>query len=341
MEAPAPPGLQARLEAYLARQLGRPARVEGLARLAGGVSRETWAFDLHAEGEAPRPLVLRMDTPQPFIEGTRPAEAALIRLAGAHGVPVPAVPWSEDDPAVLGAGFLVMERLAGESRVGRLLGGERYARARAALPGQMAEALAAIHRIGPETEGAAGLELRALAPAAEVAHQEALYRRWAVEPHPVLELALRWLHAHAPPGGPLALVHGDFRPGNMLFDERGLGAVLDWELAHFGDPMEDVAWVALRSWRGGRDTPAVGALATREAFHAAYEGAGGRPVEPAALRFWDVFALVRWAVVTVMELGGYLAGTPNIELASLGRRTAEIEWDLLALLEGAAAGEGG
>jgi len=333
--------LEARLIAYLGSRVGRPVTVDRLVRIAGGVSRETWAFDLLGgdatggeEGGARRqPLVLRMDTARPFIESDRAAEAELIRLAGRHGVPVPRVLWHETDPAPLGAGFLIMERVPGESLVSRLHRDERFAHAREALPAQMAQALAAIHRITPRADLRDATRLRRLPQRQAVAHQEETYRRWAVEPHPVVELGLRWLHAHSPPEAPLALVHGDFRMGNLIFAETGLRAVLDWELAWWGDPLADVAWVALRSWRGGRDALPVGGLATREAFHAAYEQAGGQLCDPGLLRFWDVFAHVRWAIVTVMELGGFLAGLPNLELASLGRRTAEIEWDLLHLLE--------
>lgn len=325
--------LEERLRAYLEGKAGRGVNVANLTRLAGGVSRETWAFDLTGEGGEARRLVLRMDTALSFIEGSRPAEFNLIRLAGEHGVPVPGMLWCEDDPAYLGAGFLIMEHIPGESLVSRLHKDPRYARARQVLLEQMAAALACVHRITPGDDPSDTAGLRNLPGEKAVDYQEALYREWAVDPHPVLELAFRWLHGHLPAETPQALVHGDFRPGNMLFDETGLQVVLDWELAWWGDPMADVAWVALRSWRGGRDHLDVGGLGTREAFHRAYRQAGGRPVDAGPMRFWDVFALTRWAVVTVMELGGFLAGVPNLELASLGRRTAEIEWDLLGLLD--------
>lgn len=331
--------LQARLMAWLARQYGRPVTVDGLVRLAGGVSRETWAFDVIGgeSGDGPaslrHPLILRMDTPQPFIEGGRAAEAALIRLAGRHGVPVPRVLWSEDDAEALGAPFLVMERVPGEASIPRLHRESAYAHTRQVLPGQMAATLAQIHRITPHADPHGHTGLRELPQAEAVAWLERLYRERAVEPHPVLELALRWLAGHLPPEAPPALVHGDYRTGNVMFDESGLVAVLDWELAYWGDPLADVAWVALRSWRGGHDDLPVGGLATREAFHQAYAEAGGRAVEPALMHFWDVYALVRWAVITLMELRGFLEGLPNIELAAMGRRTAEIEWDLLDTLE--------
>ncbi len=333
------PSLEERLLVYLGGKYDRPVTVDNLTRLAGGVSRETWAFDLTGAtgggrgGQRHLELVLRMDTERPFIDSSRTAEFELIALAGRHGVPVPRVLWCEEEPAMLGAPFLIMDRVAGESLVSRLHNDPRYAHTREVLLEQMAEALARIHRITPGADPEAATGLQRLPGHQAVVHLEALYRECAVDSHPVIELALRWLHGHLPPETPLALVHGDFRPGNMLFDEQGLRAVLDWELAYWGDPLADVAWVALRSWRGGRDRQAVGGLGSRENFHRAYQQAGGRTIEPGLMRFWDVFSLARWAIVTVMELGGFLAGLPNVELASLGRRTAEIEWDLLSLLE--------
>lgn len=333
------PALEERLCAYLGGKHDRPVTVDNLTRLAGGVSRETWAFDLTGVagrgrgGPHHQELVLRMDTERPFIDSSRTAEFELIALAGRHGVPVPRVLWCEEEPKILGAQFLIMERVPGESRVSRLHNDPRYAHTREVLLEQMAEALARIHRITPGADPEAVTGLQRFAGIQAVAHLEMLYRERAVDFHPVIELALRWLHERLPPETPLALVHGDYRPGNMLFDEQGLRAVLDWELAYWGDPLMDVAWVALRSWRGGRDAQAVGGLGSREAFHRAYQKAGGRTIEPDLMLFWDVFSLARWAIVTVMELGGFLAGAPNVELASLGRRTAEIEWDLLSLLE--------
>jgi aminoglycoside phosphotransferase (APT) family kinase protein len=332
----APSSLQGRLEACLAARWETPVAVRELTRLAGGVSRETWAFEAEAAGGAwpgVHALVLRMDTAHPFILGSRATEFALLRWVREAGVPVPPVCFCETDPAVLGAPFLLMERVVGESRVGPLLREARYAHARAALPAQLAEALACIQRLSPAGAPPALAPLERHDPCAAVEAQEATYRERAVDPHPVLELAFRWLRAHLPPARPLVLVHGDFRPGNFLCDGTGLRAVLDWELAHFGDPLEDVAWLALRSWRGGADHLAVGGFATREAFAKASQAAGGKAIDPGALAFWDVFATTRWAVVTLLELGAFLAGGRNIELAALGRRTAEIEWDLLRLLE--------
>jgi len=128
-------------------------------------------------------------------------------------------------------------------------------------------------------------------------------------------------------------VHGDFRIGNVIFGPEGLRAVLDWELAHVGDPMEDLGWLCVRSWRFGADAQPVGGLCQREEFFAAYARAGGAPVDPAAVRWWEVFGNCKWAIICVMQARSFVDGARSVELASLGRRVAEMELELLSLTE--------
>jgi len=158
-------------------------------------------------------------------------------------------------------------------------------------------------------------------------------RALALEPHPVLELMERWLLERVPASGPAALVHGDYRIGNVIFGPEGLRAILDWELAHVGDPLEDLGWLCVRTWRFGSDALPVGGIGTREELVAAYEEAGGRRVDREALRFWEACGNFRVAVVWLQQSRIFLDGkVPSVELASLGRRTAETEEELLRLL---------
>jgi aminoglycoside phosphotransferase (APT) family kinase protein len=220
-----------------------------------------------------------------------------------------------------------MDFVAGETLARRLLRDAEYAPARAALPGQLARALAGIHGLDPEAPGLAFLARPAdgEAPAAaELARHEQLYRAVTLDPHPALEIAFRWLAAAPPAPRALAVVHGDFRIGNVIFGEEGLRAVLDWELAHVGDPMEDVGWLSVRSWRFGAEKP-VGGLCEREEFLAAYARAGGAPVDPAVVRWWEVFGNLKWAIICVMQARSFVDGNRSIELASLGRRFVEME----------------
>jgi len=120
--------------------------------------------------------------------------------------------------------------------------------------------------------------------------------------------------------------------GNVLFGPEGLRLVLDWELAHIGDPMEDMAWMCVRSWRFGGDKP-VGGIGERETFFSAYEAAGGRKVDPEWVRWWEVFGNLRWGIICLTQARAYIDGhSKSVELASIGRRTAETEWELLGLV---------
>jgi aminoglycoside phosphotransferase (APT) family kinase protein len=202
---------------------------------------------------------------------------------------------------------------------------------------QLGAALAKIHAIALD---APGIEALPSPPEGEsaVEHElnryEQTFRGIAPEPHPAFELAFRWLRAHLPPAGERrTLVHGDFRMGNVLFDSDGAQLILDWELAHAGDPMEDLGWVCVRSWRFGGDKP-VGGVGERDEFFGAYEAAGGGGVDAERVRFWEIFGNLRWGIICIGQGRTYLDGRSNsVELASIGRRTAETEWELLSLIE--------
>lgn len=282
--------------------------------------------------------MLRRDPPGQWVEGSRREEFLLLRAAAAAGVAVPRVRWLEEDPAALGGPFFVMDLVEGETLARRLLRDEGYAGARAALPGQLAAALARIH-----TMDAASPDLAFLArpapgerpSAAELARFEQIYRALAPDPHPVLELAFRWLAPRAPAPAAITVVHGDFRVGNVIFGPEGLRAVIDWELTRVGDPMQDLGWLCVRSWRFGADEKPVGGLAARAPFFAAYERASGRHVDPEVVRWWEVLGNLKWAIMCIMQARTFLDGhTRSVELASLGRRVAEMELELLELTEG-------
>lgn len=312
--------------------------IENFRRMAGGASREIWSFDavLEKDGaKTTRGLVLRRDPGEHKIDTNRKAEFLVLRAAYREGVPVPEVLWVSDDPAVLGAAFFVMERVEGETLARRLLRDAEYARARAVMPAQLAEILAKIHRIDPKKH-----QLDFLAPPGEnaalteVLRYEENFRRLALEPHPAFELAFRWLLSRIPKTPRQTLVHGDYRIGNVIFGPDGVRSILDWELAHLGDPMEDVGWMCVRAWRFGNDRKPVGGLGAREDFFAAYEKASGAPVDPEAARFWEVFGNLRWGIITISQARTHIDGfVKSVELASIGRRTAETELELLNLIE--------
>jgi aminoglycoside phosphotransferase (APT) family kinase protein len=299
--------------------------VTRLERLSGGASRETWAFEA-----AGRPLILQQRRPGAGGASTSMAtEVAVLRAAAGAGVPVPAVVADASDGTALGAPAFVVERLPGESIARKLLRDDAYADARPRLAAACGRTLAAIHRIPPDA-------VPGLAAIDPVESMRSTLDSFG-EPHPAIELGLRWLDTNRPPSTSAepAVVHGDFRTGNLLVTPDGLSAVLDWELAHLGDPLEDLGWFCVRAWRFGEVDKPAGGFGSREALWAAYEEAGGAPVDPAAARWWEIHGTLRWGVICIVQAATHRLGLArSMELAAIGRRTAENEHDLLALLPG-------
>src|ERR1019366_8165610 len=227
----------------------------------------------------------------------------------------------------LGAGF-IMERVDGESIARKILRDDKFAQARPKLARQLGKVLAGIHGLPlPQLP-----ELRHMTAAREIAELERDYRNFDW-PRPVFELALRWLrdHDHGPPEQ-VTLVHGDFRNGNLIIGPDGVRAVLDWELAHLGDPMEDLGWICVNSWRFGEVDKPVGGLRSREELFAGYETAGRR-VDPARVMFWEVMGTLRWGVICCGMMQPFRIGLEHsVERAMIGRRSSETEIDLLRLL---------
>ena len=320
--------------------------IRDLKLLTGGASRQTWSFDAvidYAGGKSETlALVLRMDPRSQPGFMSRETEYGLLAAAYGEGVPVAKVHLMGDDS--LGAPGFFMERIEGETIARRLLRDDAYAEARRVMTAQLGAILARIHAI-PVTKH--GLEtLPSPAPGrspseTELDKFEATYRVITPEPHPAFELAFRWLRQHPPPTAEPTLVHGDYRIGNVIFGPEGVRAVLDWELAHIGDPMEDIGWICVRSWRFGNDGKPAGGIGTREELWQAYEGGGGRKVDRQAVRWWELFGNLRWGIICISQARNYLDETSRarlspgaaLELAAIGRRSAETEWELLNLMD--------
>ncbi|MGH2984070.1 MAG: phosphotransferase family protein [Solirubrobacterales bacterium] len=308
-----------------------------LTPIPGGASRETWLVESQAApgGEAtglPSRWVLRRDPEGSVSLAPMAAEFTLLGLAAAAGVQVPEPLASEPGGGRFGSPGILMSFVEGTSIAPRILRKSEYERARGRLTGQLAEALARIHAVEPN-----GLD--GVLPPAAADPALGQIEEWEGqldeigEPLPAIELGLRWLRANAPEPVEATLVHGDFRLGNFIVDEGGLAAVIDWELAHLGDPAEDIGWLCIRSWRFGSDELPVAGVGELEPFLAAYESAGGRPIEPERLRYWEVFGNVKWAIICARQAHHHLTGVRRShELASLGRRICEPEWDLLELV---------
>ncbi len=317
-------GLGGPLTDLLTARYGPDAQVAELRRSSGGASRVTCTFDVVTGSGRRHPLVLRLAAPAAELTGLRlTLEAELMRAARRAGVPSPeviAAGTAEDGP--LGADFVVMERVDGETIPRRVLRDPALAGVRPRLAAECGRILAAVHRMPPVP----GLE------------RDGGLDRWrelldaAGEPHPVLEFALRWLERNRPPANPPVLVHGDFRNGNLIIGPDGVRAVLDWELAHVGDPLEDLGWLCAKAWRFGSPHP-VGGFGGYDDLVAAYEEAGGMRVDRDALHWWEMYGVLRWGVICIMQARRHLEGSErSVELAAIGRRVAENEWDLLQMM---------
>ena len=330
--------MQSNLEAFIVEASGRPAAVQGMQPLAGGASRETWLVDLSLDGERTA-LVLRLDTATTMNPDAleRAEEFRLLKAAHEAGVTCPRPFWLGTDPAVLGAPFFLMEYVPGESIGPRVVRKPALAEARRQLPAQLAREIALIHELAPDRPELAFLP-RPAADTTPAQHTvESLRRSLAALDvyNPALTAGLRWLEKNQPPAPALHVLHGDFRIGNLIVDgKKGLAAVIDWEFAHLGDPDEDLAWPLVRDWRFGNDGLRLGGIGDAEPFLEAYEQKSGRIVEREAIRYWEIMGNMKWAVTCLVQAERHLSGEdPSVELASLGRRSAEMEAELLRLIE--------
>ena len=309
------------MEDALAGVLGA-SRVTDLKRLSGGASRDTFA--LVADG---RPLILQRQR----VAGMRDfvIESALLRQARKAGVPVAEVLVTDVDATpeqreAIGAAFMIVERLDGETIARKILRDDEFAGARPKLAAQCGEALAGIHAI--PTDAVPGLELTDQLDQYRVAHDS------LGVPSPAFELGFRWLERNRPTVSSPSVVHGDFRLGNLIIDANGLAAVIDWELGHLGDPMEDLGWLCTKAWRFG-NKPRVGGFGDVDDLVAAYEARAGSTVDRDALRWWETLGTLKWGVMCNMQANAHLSGmVRSVELAMIGRRVAEQEHDLLLLL---------
>ncbi|ASK36569.1 phosphotransferase family protein [Alcanivorax sp. N3-2A] len=305
------------------------AAVQRLVKLTGGASQHMWSLDL-VQGERIEPLILRLAGPWNGQErGSLPLdqEARLLQLVERHDVPVPRVRHVLEHGDGLGIGYL-MQRVEGETLPQRILRDDTYAGAREVLARQCGRVMAGIHQV-PFDDAPFLRRLNAARALAELAEE---YRGYG-EPRPVFELALRWLHDNLPAHEPEpALVHGDFRNGNLMIDRTGLRAVLDWELAYVGDPMADLGWICVNSWRFGSQLP-VGGFGSREQLYAGYQEASGQRVCRRRVAFWELLGTLRWGVICQKMARSFISGADRtVERGAIGRRASETELDLLNLL---------
>ncbi len=293
--------------------------VTDVVRLSGGASRDTFGFV--ADG---RSLILQRQRSGDVRD--MGIEASVVRAAGAAGAPVARLVASSSDASALGSAFMILTAVEGETIARKILRDEQFAHARQMLPAQLGAALAQVHAVA--TDG-----LTALPTTDQVTQYREVLDQLG-QPHPTFELAFKWLEANRPAARQPALVHGDFRLGNVIVGDEGLRAVLDWELAHLGDPMEDLGWLCVKAWRFGSRLPVAGVGDYDQLFDA-YEAAGGGAVDPDVVRWWEVLGTLKWGIMCIGQANTHLIGAARShELAAIGRRVCENEYDLFLALEG-------
>lgn len=337
-EAQQPIEMKALVDALGVRRLGATGPCENLRTLTAGANKGTWSFDAPT-AEGLQAFILQRAAPQgapdpqaqaddwvPRLDGTQ--EFKVMLAADKAGVAVPHVRHILEADDQLGEGA-VTGLIEGETLGVRILRQPEFAAARSAMAGQCGAILAGIHKVP--------IDSLAFLREFDADATLALYRRSlaaADRPLPVLELALRWAQERKPRHSRRTLVHGDFRTGNFIVGQEGIRAVLDWEIAHIGNPMEDLGYLCMRTWRFGGAGP-VGGFGQRNDLCAAYEKACGIPVDVDDVRFWEVLGGMRWAIGCVRRAFGFRHETTRkLDFAAVGRRLEEPLYDILDVIEG-------
>ncbi len=319
------------LERAITRAIAGIAAITDLKRLSGGASQETWSFDgTGANGRTP--LILRRAPYGKTVQRSATAvplatEAKVIRLAEKAGVPVPPVPYVLKDTDDLGPGY-IMGRVEGETIARKILRDAEFAEARPRLARQCGRILANIHAI----DKAEVSDLTVVPPRAQFDQYRTIYDTYDY-PHPVFEVAFKWLEQRLPATPELTLVHGDFRHGNLMIGPDGVRAVLDWELTHIGDPAEDLGWICVNSWRFGETHKVVGGFGDVDDLLAGYAEAGGKNMTAERVKFWEMFGTLKWGIMCMTMYQAFAGGSDrSVERAAIGRRSSETEIDLVNLL---------
>jgi len=322
-----------RLGAGLRRHVPGFRELVSCERLSGGASQETYRVVLRDDG-GERPLAVRRaaggvaSVRFPGYPGLR-AEASMMRYARTAGVPVPEIYWIFTPEDELGDGF-AMQWLDGETLGARIVRSPELAEIRPRLAEQCGAVLARIHAIDLQASGLDQV-LDRIPPAAFVEQTWQRYQAFST-PQPMIDFTARWLQEHLPGDSEMRLVHNDFRNGNLMVSRRGIVAVLDWELAHIGDPMRDLGWLCTNSWRYGGDLP-VGGFGDYADLFRGYESVSGKPVDPERVKYWQVFGSFWWAVGCLEMAEHYRSGPDkSVERPAIGRRSSECQVDCVNLL---------
>lgn len=326
--------LSSALETVLAREVPGFQSLLSCKQLTAGASQETYEITIETVSGEQR-LALRrsqptMETDSAVGSISLDTEARLFRLAGAGGIPGPTVIYVLCPEDALGPGF-IMTWLDGETLGQRIVRAEDLAQVRPRLARECGEILARIHALDWRGSGL-GEELPTTDPATLVDETWAYYCDFNV-PVPMIDYTWRWLTDNFPGDSRRTLVHGDFRNGNLMVTPDGINAVLDWELAQIGDPVRDLGWLCVNSWRFGSSALPVGGFGEIDDLLAGYREVSGIEVSRKELAFWQVYGSFWWAMATLQMANTWRSGeAPSLERPVIGRRSSEAQMDCVNLL---------
>lgn len=323
------------LSRFIAKKAQSDVKILDMTLLSGGAIQNNHLLTLHiAEGEhqGNHEWVVRSDADTHISESlSREQEYQLLKYAHQHGVRV-AKPLWYGDKSHFGHAFFIMEKANGITRPVHLVNPERFNVDRELLTSELGEQLARIHSL-EDHKSLSFLSKPTVHPATVWLDQYRDYLATLQEDYPILELTLRQLQLHLPKVDKTVLCHRDYRMGNIMADQSGLTAILDWEFCAWSDYHEDIAWFCAPCWRFGRRDKAAGGLADRSILYQAYEKHSGNTINDSSIRFWEAFATLRWAIIAIEQGYRHLSNEPSLELALTAHIVPELELDLLNMLE--------
>jgi aminoglycoside phosphotransferase (APT) family kinase protein len=307
--------------------------------LSGGAIQENWLIETQFTGGpyiGLSSLVLRCDSPTAgiSISHNRVQEFALLKVVFDAGVTVPEPLWVCEDNTVIGRQFFIMRCIEGTAAGHILAKDSSFANNRKGLAERLGKELAKIHSIRPPHPQLAFLPLSDEAPARRRVSQYRTFLDSCPTAYPALEWGLRWLERHAPAQSSITLCHGDYRTGNYMVDENGLTGILDWEFAGWSDPMEDIGWFCAKCWRFGNVAAEAGGIGERADFYRGYENESKQIIDPASIKYWEVIAHIKWAIIALQQAERQMSGEEDsLLLALTGHIVPELEWEILNLTE--------
>jgi aminoglycoside phosphotransferase (APT) family kinase protein len=302
-----------RLTAFLTAQVpeATDVRIDDLTTVSGGNARKAFSFNAvlgEKHGHLDVPCIMLMQAGAGQLESDLTTEFRVIEALNDTDVPSPRALWLDADGGALGSPTVIMERVTGVTDILALRAPEPAGRNRA-IALEFADAAAKLHTADIQGLGFLGNPTRETAASQQIALWETQFLKHRMEPHPAIAFAFQWLKTHAPVAERISLVHGDYRLGNFLFEGERITALLDWEMAHLGDPAEDIAWAYRSLWTPEMHLPL-------DAFVDRYRAAGGPTIRPENLLFYRLFSEIKHAVISLTAAKSFADGrTRNLRLA--------------------------